>query len=49
LLSFLALSAYPFAFPQVARFATGLRVGSDEFQKQHAEFLRQFAARLGKR
>jgi TetR/AcrR family transcriptional regulator len=46
LLALLALSAYPFAFPQFARFATGLRVSSPEFQKQHAEFLRRLAMRL---
>jgi AcrR family transcriptional regulator len=46
MLSCLALAAYPFAFPQFARFATGLRVSSPEFQKRHAEFLRRLAARL---
>ena len=40
LLSMVALSAYPYAFPHIARLATGLRVSSVEFQKQRAEFLR---------
>lgn len=49
LLSLLALAAYPFAFPHIARFATGLRVSSEEFQKQRCEFLRRLAAHLNKR
>jgi TetR/AcrR family transcriptional regulator len=50
ILSVLALTAYPFAFPQVTRLLTGMRVSSAEFQKKRAEFLRAFAARLqGKR
>jgi AcrR family transcriptional regulator len=44
LLSMMALTAYPFAFPQMVRFATGLSVGDEAFQKQRETFLRQFAA-----
>lgn len=44
LLSMMALTAYPLAFPQMARFATGLSVGDEAFQKQREKFLRQFAA-----
>ena len=44
LLSMMALSAYPFAFPQMVRFATGLSVTDEAFQKQREIFLRQFAA-----
>jgi TetR/AcrR family transcriptional regulator len=43
LLSLLALTAYPMAFPQLARLATGLPVSSSKFQKQRDLFLRQFA------
>jgi AcrR family transcriptional regulator len=44
LLSMMALTAYPLAFPQLARFATGLCVSDPEFQKQREQFLRQFSA-----
>jgi hypothetical protein len=44
LLSMMALTAYPLAFPQLARLATGLRVSDPEFQKQREQFLRQFGA-----
>jgi AcrR family transcriptional regulator len=44
LLSMMALTAYPLAFPQLARLATGLSVSQPEFQKQRHRFLRQFAA-----
>lgn len=44
LLSMMALTAYPMAFPQIARFATGLSVADEAFQKQRENFLRQFAA-----
>jgi AcrR family transcriptional regulator len=43
LLSMMALTAYPLAFPQLARLATGLRVSDPEFQKQREQFLRQFS------
>jgi AcrR family transcriptional regulator len=43
LLSMMALTAYPLAFPQMARFATGLSVSDEAFQKQREAFLRQFA------
>jgi AcrR family transcriptional regulator len=46
LLSMLALTAYPFAFPQLARLATGLNVGSAKFQKSRTQFLKLFGARL---
>lgn len=46
LVSMLALTAYPFAFPHLARLATGLRVSSTDFQKRRAEFLRKLGARL---
>lgn len=44
ILSMMALTAYPVAFPQLARMATGLSVSDPKFQKQRAQFLRQFAA-----
>jgi hypothetical protein len=40
----MALTAYPLAFPQLARLATGLSVSDPKFQKQREQFLRQFAA-----
>jgi TetR/AcrR family transcriptional regulator len=43
LLSMMALTAYPMAFPQLARFATGFSVSDETFQKQREAFLRQFA------
>jgi AcrR family transcriptional regulator len=46
LISMIALTAYPFAFPQLARLATGMNVLSSAFQKQRAEFLRRLGARL---
>ncbi|MFO1501716.1 MAG: TetR family transcriptional regulator [Verrucomicrobiota bacterium] len=47
LISVLALAAYPFAFPQLARLATGLRVSSEAFRKGREKFLSQFAECLG--
>lgn len=44
LLSMMALTAYPIAFPQLARLVTGLEVSDQKFQKQREEFLRKFAA-----
>jgi TetR/AcrR family transcriptional regulator len=46
LLSMMALTAYPMAFPQLARLATGLSVSDEKFQKQREAFLRQFAVLL---
>jgi len=46
LLSMMALTAYPIAFPQLARLATGLSVSDEKFQKQREAFLRQFALLL---
>lgn len=43
LLSMMALTAYPLAFPQFARLVTGLEVSDERFQKQREQFLRQFA------
>ena len=45
-ISMLALTAYPFAFPHLARLATGLRVTSAAFRRERAEFLLKFGARL---
>jgi TetR/AcrR family transcriptional regulator len=46
LLSMMALTAYPIAFPQLARLATGLSVSDQKFQKQRETFLRQIAVLL---
>ena len=46
LLSMMALTAYPVAFPQLARLVTGLSVSDEKFQKQREAFLRQFALLL---
>ena len=46
LLSMMALTAYPQAFPQLARLATGLSVSDPRFQQRREDFLRQFAATL---
>ena len=46
LLSMMALTAYPVAFPQLARLATGLSVSDEKFQKQRETFLRQLAVLL---
>ena len=46
LLSMMALTAYPIAFPQLARLATGVNVSDEKFQKQRETFLRQFAVLL---
>ena len=46
LLSMMALTAYPLAFPQLARLATGLSVSDERFQKQRETFLRKFALLL---
>ncbi|HXT11741.1 MAG TPA: TetR/AcrR family transcriptional regulator [Candidatus Angelobacter sp.] len=46
LLSMVAITAYPVAFPQLARLVTGLSVSDEKFQKQREAFLRQFGALL---
>jgi TetR/AcrR family transcriptional regulator len=46
LLSMMALTAYPLAFPQLARLTTGLAVSDEKFQKQREIFLRQIAQLL---
>lgn len=43
MLSMMALTAYPLAFPQLARMATGFEVSDPRFQEQRMEFLRKFA------
>jgi AcrR family transcriptional regulator len=47
LLSMVALTTFPVAFPQITRLVTGLAPADPQFQKQHADFLRHFARRLG--
>lgn len=44
LVSMIALTAYPRAFPQVIRLATGLSVSDPKFQSARDKFLRRFAA-----
>ena len=44
LLAMMSLTAYPLAFPQLARLVTGLSVSDPEFQTRREKFLRQFAA-----
>jgi AcrR family transcriptional regulator len=44
LLSMMALTAYPQAFPQLTRLVTGLSASDPKFQKQREQFLRRFAA-----
>jgi len=46
LLSMMALTGYPLAFPQLARLATGLSVSDEKFQQQRETFLRQIAGLL---
>ena len=43
LLSMMALTLYPLAFPQITRLVTGLSVTDPKFQKSRLEFLHQFA------
>ena len=40
----MALTAYPLAFPQLARLVTGLSVSDPEFREQRELFLRRFVA-----
>jgi TetR/AcrR family transcriptional regulator len=44
LLSMMALTAYPLAFPQVVRLVTGRDVSDKVFQAERVNFLRRFAA-----
>lgn len=46
LLSMMAVTAYPLAFPQIARLATGLDVSDERFHKQREAFLRQLGTLL---
>ena len=46
LLSMMALTTFPVAFPQITRLATGLAPGDPAFRKGHADFLRRFARLL---
>ena len=44
LLSMLALTTFPIAFPQLTQLVTGLAAGSEQFHLQRLKFLRAFAA-----
>ncbi len=46
LLTMVAITSFPLAFPQLARFVTGLSISNEEFRKQREEFLRRFAGLL---
>ena len=46
LLSMVALTTFPVAFPQITRLLTGLDPADPEFLRQRAEFLRRFARAL---
>ncbi len=46
LLSMMALTTFPVAFPQFTRLTTGLSPRDPAFQKRRMEFLRRFAAHL---
>jgi AcrR family transcriptional regulator len=48
LLAMMSLTAYPLAFPQLARLVTGFSVSDPEFQTRREKFLRQFAAAFSK-
>jgi AcrR family transcriptional regulator len=43
LLSMIAVTVYPLAFPQMTRLVTGMTVTDPRFQRSRMEFLRQFA------
>lgn len=43
LLSMMALTAFPLAFPQITRLVTGLEANSPEFRRRRVAFLRLFA------
>jgi|ERR1043166_6112977 AcrR family transcriptional regulator len=42
LLSMVALTTYPLAFPQITKLVTGRSVNTEEFHQRRAEFLRRF-------
>jgi len=44
LLSMMALTTFPMAFPQLTKLVTGLQSGSEEFHQHRLGFLRAFAA-----
>jgi AcrR family transcriptional regulator len=44
LLAMRSLTMFPMAFPQLTRLITGRAVSDPHFQKQHAKFLKKFAA-----
>jgi TetR/AcrR family transcriptional regulator len=46
LLSMMALTSFPLAFPQLTRLVTGLSISDPKFQEQRERFLRQFGAVL---
>ena len=46
LLSHMALTMFPVAFPQITRLITGLSVADRRFQKARCQFLRRFSAAL---
>ncbi len=46
LLSHMALTMFPVAFPQITRLITGLSVSDPKFQKARSGFLRKFSATL---
>ena len=46
LLSMVALTTFPVAFPQITRLLTGLEATDPEFRKQRTDFLRRFARTL---
>ena len=46
LLSMVALTTFPVAFPQITRLLTGLDATDPEFRKQRSDFLRRFAQTL---
>jgi len=48
LLAMMSLTAYPLAFPQLARLVTGFAVSDPEFQTRREKFLRQFAKAFSK-
>jgi len=45
-LSLMALTIFPLAFPQLVRMVTGARVGDAEFQRRQTRFLRRLGACL---
>jgi len=46
LLSHMALTMFPLAFPQITRLITGLSASSARFQRARSEYLRKFSAAL---